>query len=151
MQNGNKSTGGARAFYASGEEKNDVRWASGFEAPDPFGMAWIGGRAHLFVGALEAGRARKTARDAVLHVLGRGEKTGAAMAEALKAAGEARVEVGRAFPVGLARDLEAAGVAVDVTAEAAFPGRAVKMRGNWRPSRNRSARRWRRCGRRRRC
>lgn len=125
---GKKSTEAARAFYASGEEKNDVRWATGFGAPDPFGMAWIGGRAYLFVGALEAGRASKEAKGAVLHVLGRGEKPGAAMAAALRAAGERRVAVGRGFPVGLARDLEAAGLAVDVTAEAAFPGRAVKTK-----------------------
>jgi Xaa-Pro aminopeptidase len=121
-----KSTGVARVFWAAGEERNDVRWATGFDAPDPFGMVWIGGRAHLFVGALEAGRARKSVPGAVLHVLGRGEKAGAAMAEALKAAGEVRVAVGKAFPVGLARDLEAAGVAVDVTSDAAFPERAIK-------------------------
>jgi len=121
-----KSTGMARAFFTEGADRNDIRWATGFAAPDPFGALSVGGRFHLFVGALEAGRARKAAPAAVLHVLGRGEKTGTAMAETLKAAGRKTVAAGRGFPVGLARDLEKAGLRVVLAQGAAFPGRAIK-------------------------
>ena len=45
---------------ATGLEENDVRYATGLVAPDPFYLLVAGSRRYLLVSALEAARARKT-------------------------------------------------------------------------------------------
>ena len=63
----NKSTT-PRVLVATGMEENDVRYATGLVATDPFGVLVDAcGRLHLAISALEAGRARHTCPHAILH------------------------------------------------------------------------------------
>ena len=56
-----------RILMATGLEENDVRYAAGLVASDPFGLLVDDSRLHLLVSALEAARARKSCPAAVLH------------------------------------------------------------------------------------
>ena len=115
-------------------EENDVRYATGLVAPDPFCLLVTPSRLHLLVAPLEAARARRTCPAAILHT----------PAELFPDAARARrplndqmlalvrrlalpvVQVGSHFPAGLVRTLEQGGVKVRITDAPAFPRRAVK-------------------------
>ena len=56
-----------RILMATGLEENDVRYATGLVAPDPFFLLVAGSRLHLLVSALEAARARQSCPAAILH------------------------------------------------------------------------------------
>jgi len=134
QQNMKKSTA-PRLLISTGMEENDVRYATGLSAPDPFCLLVDpAGHLHLLVSALEAARARHTCPRAILHtpadlfpgetpVRRRLEEQVLALVRRL---GCAAVQVGPHFPLGLARTLEACGVKVRMTNAPPFPRRAVK-------------------------
>ena len=116
-----------------GADASDVRYATGFAAPDPFLLLVKGGEKHLLVSPLEAARAAAACPEAVLWT--RETLLKGLRAEAKKKPDAAlwlarlhvrRVAVSPGFPVGLARRLEAEGIRVEVAEGAAFPERAVK-------------------------
>ena len=118
----------ARLLYAQGTDIPDIRYATGFAAPDPFLLLVRGGEKHLLVSPLEAARASAACPEATVWTR---EALGIAPGKAAAPAWLARlgvrsVEISRDFPVGPARDLEAAGVRVRIARGAAFPDRAVK-------------------------
>jgi Xaa-Pro aminopeptidase len=115
-------------------EKNaDLRYVCGFSAPDPVVVLLGPRRRLLIVNDMEAGRARRTVRNLTVATpdelaltpeeKGRfsGWILGALRRERLR-----RVRVGSAFPLGIARRLEAAGIRVDVSESSLFPERDIK-------------------------
>jgi Xaa-Pro aminopeptidase len=123
----------ARLLYARGADVPDIRYATGFSAPDPFLLLARGGEKHLLVSPLEAARAGAACPNAVLwtrEILVKDAGAGAGGMPAsllwMRRLGVRSVEVSPGFPVGVARELEAGGVGVRVARGAAFPERAVK-------------------------
>ena len=116
-----------------GAQDCNLRYSTGFTAPDPV-VAWVHGRSRkLVVSILEAGRARATA--AVQEVLTPQELglTGSArhqLAEwalgLLRREGCTQVQVAGTFPIGIADRLRAAGIQVDVAEGPLFPNRRRK-------------------------
>lgn len=123
-----------RLLIASGLEANDVRYATGLEAPDPFGLLVQGARLHLLVSALEASRARQICPAASLHTPaqlfpGASERPPRWNEQVLawvRQLGFRQVQVGPHFPLGLARALERGGINVELIHSPPFPQRAVK-------------------------
>lgn len=117
-----------RLLYAQGSDIPDIRYATGFTAPDPFLLLVRGGEKHLLVSPLEAARAAAACPAATVWTR---EALGVASGKPAVPAWLARigirsVDVSRDFPVGLTRDLEAAGVRVRIARGTPFPERAVK-------------------------
>lgn len=123
-----------RVLVATGLEENDVRYATGLVASDPFGLLVAGSRLHLLVSALEAARARKACPRAILHTpaelfadaVPRRRTLGAQFAALAKKLRVRSVQAGPYFPLGVARELEHHGVRVQLVGTPAFPRRAVK-------------------------
>lgn len=123
-----------RLLIAAGIEENDVRYATGFAAPDPFCLLVDKARLHLLVSALEAARARRACPSAQLHTPAGLFPKLAAVRPAwndqvlawVRRLGFRVVQVGPHFPVGLAHALESGGIRVRVTQAPAFPQRAIK-------------------------
>ena len=115
-------------------EKNaDLRYISGFSAPDP--VIFLAGprRRVLVVNAMEAGRARRTVRGATVLTpadldLSEEQKRSLSgwILGLLRRERLQRVTVGGSFPVGVARKLERARVRVDVADGPLFPQREIK-------------------------
>ncbi len=117
-----------RLLYAQGSDIPDIRYATGFAAPDPFLLLVRNGEKHFLVSPLEAARASAACPEAKVwtrEALGVAPGKPAAPAW-LARLGVRSVEVSRDFPVGPARDLEAAGVRVRIARGGAFPERAAK-------------------------
>ena len=130
----NKSTP-PRVFVATGLEENDVRYATGLVATDPFGvLVDARGRLHLAISALEAARTRKTCPRAILHTPAelfadaapRRRTLGAQLLALAKQLRVRAVQAGPYFPLGVARELERGGVKVALAGVPAFPQRALK-------------------------
>jgi Xaa-Pro aminopeptidase len=129
-----KKSTAPRLLVAAGMEENDVRYATGLVATDPFALAVDRGRLHLVVSALEAGRAKATCPQAAVHtsadLFGDAEPRRRTMADQILALLERlesdAVKVGPYFPLALARALEASGIEVRLTHAPAFPERQVK-------------------------
>lgn len=129
-----KKSTAPRIFVATGLETNDVRYATGLSAPDPFGLLVLAnGKQHLVVSALEAARARSTCPAASLHTptsllpptaVRRG--LGAQLVGLIQTLCIKTVRVGPYFPHGIALELERAGVKVHLDLTAPFPQRDVK-------------------------
>jgi len=123
-----------RILAATGLEENDVRYATGLTATDPFLLLVAGSKLHLLVSALEASRARQTCPSAILHTPAElfgdsvpGRRTLGDQAAALvEKLGFRAVEAGPWFPLGIARALERAGVRIHLASAPPFPRRAVK-------------------------
>ena len=119
---------------ATGLEENDVRYATGLVATDPFGLLVEDSRLHLLVSALEAARARKSCPSAILHTpaelfsdsVPRRRTLSDQMLALVRKLGFREVEAGPYFPLGAARALERGGVKVGLADAPAFPQRAVK-------------------------
>lgn len=116
------------------EKMPDLRYVIGFSPVDPVVLLLAGQKGFLVVPALEAGRAARHAHPR-LKILTPQEILPAKAARrdrgawALALARKVRVRavlVPPDFPVGLARELEAAGLRVTVAAVALFPGRRKK-------------------------
>lgn len=119
---------------AAGLEESDVRYATGFTAPDPFILLVEGFNLHLLVSAMEAARARRTCPNAMVYT----------PADLFAGASTRRrsfsdqililllrldcriVRVGPSFPVGIVRTLEQAGVTIHVDSSPPFPSRTLK-------------------------
>lgn len=133
MKNPKKSTD-SRLLIAAGQEINDVRYATGLEAPDPFGLFIQGSRLFLLVSALEAARAHQTCPDAVIHTPAqlfpdsvlRRHTWEDQVVEWVRQLGCRSVQVGSAFPLGIARALEQGGIRVKLVQTPPFPRRAIK-------------------------
>lgn len=116
-----------------GAQDADLRYASGFTAPDPVVMLVDGRRKFLVVSLLEFGRAKATAKVSdvftpqLLGVTGPDRGSLAAWAVALlKKERRRAVIVGASFPFGVAERLRKAGIRVMVAEAALFPKRRRK-------------------------
>jgi len=133
MKNTKKSTD-SRLLIAAGQEINDVRYATGLEAPDPFGLLIQGSRLYLLVSVLEASRARKTCPSAIISTPAqlfpdaarRHHTWNDQIVEWVRQLGCRKIQVGPAFPLGVARALEEAGIKLDLVRKPPFPRRAIK-------------------------
>ncbi len=124
----NRKSAKARLLYAQGADVPDIRYATGFTAPDPFLALVRGEKKDLLVSPLEAGRAGAACPEAGIWTREMLEKEGGKgnAAAWLKRLGVRSVEVSEGFPVGVARRLEKEGIRVGIGKGAAFPEREVK-------------------------
>jgi Xaa-Pro aminopeptidase len=123
-------------MYAASETDADMLYATRFFAPDPFLYIQARGRSRVVMSDLEMDRARAQARvDEVLswsRLAAEVQRGGAPVTVAAVAARALRglrarsVEVPRSFPLGLAVDLEAAGIPVRPRDDPFWPQREVK-------------------------
>jgi Xaa-Pro aminopeptidase len=126
----------ARLLYAASETDADMLYATGFFAPDPFLFVQAGGRRTVVMSDLEMDRAKKQARvDRVLswtriakRVEERGRRATVAevVARVLRDLGVRRAEVPRAFPLGLAMEVDALGIRLDLVEDPFWPEREFK-------------------------
>jgi Xaa-Pro aminopeptidase len=126
----------ARLLYAASETDADILYATGFFAPDPFLFIQSGRRRILVMSDLEMDRARAQARVdevrswsayAKAEEAAGGKATPAAViARALRALRLRRVEVPRSFALGLAMDLDARGIRLEIGPDPFWPQRAQK-------------------------
>jgi Xaa-Pro aminopeptidase len=132
-----QKTPAGRLLYAASETDADILYPTGFFAPDPFLFIQKGNARILVMSDLERDRARKQARvDRVLSwskvaapLEGDGKKAPPAdvIALALKQLGLRRVEVPTSFPLGLAMELDARGIRLDLGPDPFWPGREIKV------------------------
>jgi len=129
-----KKSTAPRVLIATGLEENDVRYATGLFAPDPFCLLVQGSRLHLLVSALEAARARQCCPAAILHTpaqlfadaVPRRRTLNDQVLAWVRQLGIHAVQVGPYFPIGIARALERGGVKVLLADTPPFPCRAIK-------------------------
>jgi Xaa-Pro aminopeptidase len=116
-----------------GAQDANIRYSTGFTAPDPI-VAWVSGRSKkLVVSILEAGRARAargvqevlTPQQLGLTGTARNQLSEWALA-LLRREQCQRVQVAGSFPLGVADRLRQAGIQVDVMDGPLFPGRRRK-------------------------
>lgn len=123
-------------LVGSPAELSDLRYITGFAAVDPVVALCTATATHLVVPSMELGRARRQARRGVRVLTPRDlpiRETQRCRVRfwalgLLRSLGLRRVLVPPAFPVGVARALERAGVRVAVADTLLFPSRAVKSR-----------------------
>lgn len=123
-------------LYCASETDADILYPTGFFAPDPFLFVQKGRTRILVMSDLERDRAKKQAR--VKRVLswtafakrleadGRRATAAAVIARVLGDLELRRVEVPRRFPLGLAMELDALGVRLDLVDDPFWPEREVK-------------------------
>ncbi len=133
MRKNQKKSTVHRLLYSAGIEENDVRYACGFTAPDPFYLLMVGSKPHLLVSGLEAARAARQCPSAIIYTpasLARRPSERLGMDECLirllKKLRIRRIETAPSFPVGTARTLEQAGICLDISDRPPFPQRACK-------------------------
>ena len=126
----------ARLLYAASESDPDILYPTRFFAPDPFLFVQAHGRRVMVMSDLEMDRARRQATvDEVLswsafarRVAARGGHEGPAgiIAAVLAHLKVRTVGVPRQFPLGLAMELDALGVRLEVEPDPFWPERAIK-------------------------
>src|SRR6185503_3182246 len=126
----------ARLLYAASETDADMLYATGFFAPDPFLFVQKGKTRVMVMSDLEMDRAKKQARvDRVvswtrvarlIEAAGRRATVAEVIARVLRDLGVRRAEVPRSFPLGLAMDVDALGIRLDLAAEPFWPEREIK-------------------------
>lgn len=126
----------ARVLYAASETDADMLYATGFFAPDPFLFVQAGRRRVMVMSDLEMDRARKQARvDRVLswtriarriEAGGRRATVAEVVARVLRGLGARRAEVPRSFPLGLAMEIDALGIRLDLGEDPFWPEREIK-------------------------
>jgi len=126
----------ARLLYAASETDADILYPTGFFAPDPFLFVLARGRRVMVMSDLEMDRARNQARvDQVMswsrlakdeEAAGGKATPAAVIARALRVLRVRRVEVPRAFPLGLAMELDERGLRLDVGPDPFWPQRERK-------------------------
>ena len=127
-----KLTGGILLIGAP-ENNADIRYATGFAAPDPILYLKAGRKAWVVVPVLEYARAVKTIRTARV-ICSADLKTkpsvksrlGALALALCRLARVRRVSVPAGFALGIARALEAEGIRVEALNDAVFPEREIK-------------------------
>jgi Xaa-Pro aminopeptidase len=127
----------ARLLYAASETEADILYPTGFFAPDPFLFIQKGSTRILVMSDLELGRAKKQASvDRVLSWSkiaapvekdGRKASPSEVIALALRQLGATRAEVPQSFPFGLAMELDARGIRLDLGPDPFWPEREVKQ------------------------
>lgn len=122
-----------RLMMAGGTENSDIRYLTGLEAPDAFGVLVCGSTVHLLVSALEAARAAKSCPKARLTTpenlfSSRRKRPGwpGMVAVWIKGMGMHEVRVGSGFPYGIVCILKQEGIEVDLDPDPPFPRRAIK-------------------------
>jgi Xaa-Pro aminopeptidase len=123
-------------LYSASETDPDMAWATGFFAPDPFLFVEAGERRVMVASDLEIDRARRQARvdevrswsEIARRVEARGERATAAavIAAALRQLKVRTAAVPRAFPLGLAAELDERGVRLEVGPDPFWPRRERK-------------------------
>lgn len=120
-------------LVGGGADAVNVRYACGFTAPDPFVFIQCGERQHLLVSMLELGRAQALGDGIQCHTpdsLGLDAASrrslGKQAAGLLKHLRLKRIGVSPQCPVGLVRDLEQAGLGVELLSGPVFPARLSK-------------------------
>jgi Xaa-Pro aminopeptidase len=126
----------ARLLYAASEMDADILYPTGFFAPDPFLFIQKGKTRILVMSDLEMGRARQQSSvDRVLswskvaeplEAGGRKAPVAEVIAHALRGLGLRRAEVPESFPLGLAMELDALGIRLDLGPEPFWPEREIK-------------------------
>ena len=112
-------------LIGNGSSASDLRYASGFSAPDNFLYMQSGARKICAVSALEYNRAVSSVRKDV-EVL-RAVKSNVEIVREIAAEwGITALIVPDAFPIGLAEKLKAAGFAIEVASAKLFPEREFK-------------------------
>jgi Xaa-Pro aminopeptidase len=127
----------ARLIYAASETDADLLYATGFFAPDPFLFVQKGRRRHLVMSDLELDRARQQASvdrvlswskiAAPLEKDGRKAKPSEVIALTLRQLGLKRVAVPESFPLGLAVELDARGIRLELLPDPFWPEREIKQ------------------------
>ncbi|HVO09344.1 MAG TPA: Xaa-Pro peptidase family protein [Vicinamibacteria bacterium] len=127
----------ARLVYAASETDADILYPTGFFAPDPFLFIQKGRTRYLVMSDLEMDRARKQATvdrvlswtkvAAPLEKGGKKAKPAEVIALALRRLGLRRIAVPESFPLGLARELDARGIRLDLLPDPFWPEREVKQ------------------------
>ncbi|MDF3128394.1 Xaa-Pro peptidase family protein [Kiritimatiellaeota bacterium B1221] len=120
-------------LVGGGADAVNVRYACGFTAPDPFLFLQKGAERHLLVSMLELGRATAlgegvhchTADSLGLKAAAR-KSLGKQAAGLIKHLGLKQISVSPVCPVGLVKDLEKAGLRVQVMRKPLFPERLLK-------------------------
>ena len=112
-------------LIGDGVNVTDLRYASGFSAPDDFVFIQQGSRKICAVSALEYNRACATVpKDVeVVRTASGFEKTIQELCAKLETT---ELTIPASFPVGLAEKLKAAGFALEISEERLFPGREFK-------------------------
>jgi Xaa-Pro aminopeptidase len=131
-----KKASPARLLYAASETDADILYPTGFFAPDPFLFVQKGRTRILVMSDLELDRARQQASvdrvlswskvAAPLEKAGRRAEPSEVIALALRQLGISRVEVPQSFPLGLAMELDARGVRLDLGPDPFWPEREIK-------------------------
>lgn len=119
---------------AQGADALDIRYATGFGAPDPFYLLVRGTERHLYLSALEAARAHAVCPEAHIHTREsicaapppRGAPPRSFLARWLKTLGIRCVQVSPDFPIGDAIQLQGDGLSVHMVSASPFPQRACK-------------------------
>jgi Xaa-Pro aminopeptidase len=128
-----------RLLYAASETDADILYPTGFFAPDPFLFVQKGTTKILVMSDLEMDRAKSKATvDRVLswsRIAAPVEKGGKkappadVIALTLRQLGLRRVEVPQSFPLGLAMELDARGIRLDLGPDPFWPERETKRAG----------------------
>ena len=126
----------ARLLYAASETDADILYPTGFFAPDPFLFIQVGKRRILVMSDLEMDRARRQATvDRVLSwsAMAKPLETGTkragpadVIAAVLSRLGVRRVQVPRGFSLGLAMELDARGIRLEMGPDPFWPEREIK-------------------------
>lgn len=132
-----KKAAAARLLYAASETDADILYPTGFFAPDPFLFVQKGRTRILVMSDLEMDRARRQAHvdrvlswsklAAPLEKDGRKAAPAEVIALTLRQLGLRRVEVPQSFPLGLAMELDARGVRLDLGPDPFWPERELKQ------------------------
>jgi Xaa-Pro aminopeptidase len=133
-----RSQPGARLLYAASESDPDILYPTRFFAPDPFLFVEARGRRVMVMSDLELDRARRQASvDEVLSWSAFARRAAAAgtdgsaagiIAAILRQLKVRTAAVPRQFPLGLAMELDALGIRLEVEPDPFWPGREAKTR-----------------------
>ena len=126
-----------KLIIASSEANADMLYASGFRAPDAFSFLEVEGKTHLLLSDLEVDRGRAEAKVDVVDAYSDFEKIAARTSSKrptfakvvmawLIAKKVNKVEVPSDFPLGLAKELKALGLALQPSKGAFLPEREIK-------------------------
>jgi Xaa-Pro aminopeptidase len=126
----------SRLLFSASETDADMLYPTGFFAPDPFLFIQKGKRKILVMSDLEMDRARQQATvdrvmswskiAAPLETKRRKPTNAEVIAAALAQLGLKRVDVPESFPLGLAMELDALGVRLDLVPDPFWPEREIK-------------------------
>jgi len=122
-----------RLIVAVSETDPDLLYVTRFSAPDAFAFLEKAGRSSILLNDLEIGRGRTQARvdeviaySDVAQRAGKNASFAAVLIAWLKQARVRKAQVPATFPLGLARELEAAGVALEPVSGLFYPEREFK-------------------------